>query len=229
VLRVEQLKAHPLPAMSFEVADGECLGVEGPSGSGKSRLLRALADLDPASGHVLLDGTALAETPAPQWRKLVRYMAAEPAWWTDTARQAMPDGVGKSASARRDRLMASLGLAAVLLERPLRDVSTGERQRLALVRALLDEPKVLLLDEPTGALDPASVALVEELIRFQLLSGRIVLLVSHDPRQLDRLAHRRLQLGPVANGRAAGAAVNAASISASGAGVPTPTAGVRAR
>jgi ABC-type sulfate/molybdate transport systems ATPase subunit len=69
-----------------------------------------------------------------------------------------------------------------------------------LVRALLDEPKVLVLDEPTGALDPQSTALTEELIRFQLLSGHSVLLVSHDQAQVERLAHARLLLAKANDG-----------------------------
>lgn len=195
LLRVERLKVANLPPLSFEVANGECLGVQGPSGSGKSRLLRAICDLDDAPGHIRIDGVLMRETPAPQWRHLVRYCAAEPAWWTDTARPVI--GAANTAeTTRRDRLMNALGLDASLLDRPISMLSTGERQRLALVRALVDEPKVLLLDEPTGALDPVSTGLVEELIRFQLLSGRIVLMVSHDDRQLGRLAKRRLQLGP---------------------------------
>ena len=64
------------------------------------------------------------------------------------------------------------------------------------MRALVDEPKVLLLDEPTGALDKGATALVEELIRFQLLAGRSVLIASHDVGLIDRLAHARLQLAP---------------------------------
>ena len=103
--------------------------------------------------------------------------------------------------------MRSLDLNRALLDQPIATLSTGERQRLALVRALCDEPKVILLDEPTGSLDPVSAGLVEELIRFLLLSGRNVILVSHDPRQIERLAHTRLQLAQAAHagieGRAA--------------------------
>ena len=95
---------------------------------------------------------------------------------------------------RLQRLLAALALAGNLLNRPLSIVSTGERQRLALARALMDDPKVLLLDEPTAALDPQATALVEELIKYQLLSGRGVILASHNRAQIERLAHVRLLL-----------------------------------
>ena len=77
---------------------------------------------------------------------------------------------------------------------PYRELSTGERQRLGLVRAIADEPRVLLLDEPTSALDAQAAALAEELIKFQILAGRLVILVSHNPQQIVRLAHTRLVL-----------------------------------
>ena len=199
VLRIDKLKAGRLPPLSFEVADGECLAIEGPSGAGKTLLLRAIADLDPAAGHVFLDGGERREIPASAWRQQVRYCSAEPSWWTATPRGSFPavsfeakDTTGRGS--RLDRLMRSLDLNAALLDQPISALSTGERQRLALVRALCDEPKAILLDEPTGSLDPVSAGLVEELIRFLLLSGRNIILVSHDPRQIERLAHARLQL-----------------------------------
>jgi ABC-type iron transport system FetAB ATPase subunit len=188
VLRIDYLAIPGLPTLTFEVAQGECMAIEGPSGSGKTRLLRAIADLDPADGYVFLEGLERREMPAPQWRRRVRYASSEPAWWAATAREHLP------ASARIERLLAALALEAPVLDRPLAELSTGERQRLGLVRALADEPAVLLLDEPTSALDGASTALADELIKFQLLAGRIVLLVSHDEGQIARLAHARLQL-----------------------------------
>ncbi len=192
MLRIEHLVIGDLPPLSFRVADGECMAVEGPSGSGKTRLLRALADLDPVEGQIFLDGAERAETPAPLWRKSIRYVAAEPGWWTQTPREGLPET--PAATSKIDRLMPALGLQSELLDSDIAHLSTGERQRLALLRALLDEPRVLLLDEPTASLDTANTALVEELIRFLLLSGKSVMLTSHDTAQVSRLAQSRLQL-----------------------------------
>jgi ABC-type iron transport system FetAB ATPase subunit len=196
VLRVDQLRVRGLPPLSFTVPAGECLAVEGPSGSGKSQLLRAIADLDPADGYVFVDGAERREMSGPQWRTRVRYLSAESGWWADTVGEHIP------ATERTDRLFQAVGFDTAVTTRLVATLSTGERQRLALVRLLGGEPRVLLLDEPTSALDQAAAALVEELIRFQLLGGRIVLLVSHDRGQIERLAHARLQLGDERRGTA---------------------------
>ena len=174
MLRVDYLSVGGLAPLSFEAAAHECLAIEGPSGSGKTRLLRAIADLDAAAGYVYLEGVERREMPGPEWRRRVRYASAEPAWWGAKAREHFP--------------------ATAKLDRPISELSTGERQRLGLVRAIADEPRVLLLDEPTSALDAQAAALAEELIKFQILLGRIVILVSHDSQQLTRLANARLQL-----------------------------------
>lgn len=196
MLRVEHLRVGSLPPLSFGVSNGECLAVEGPSGSGKTRILRAIADLDPVDGQLFLDGTERREMAPQTWRRAVRYAAAEPGWWTDTPRGTLP--AAQASLPRIVRLLAALGLAEDSLDRPVSLLSTGERQRIALARALADEPKVLLLDEPTAALDKAAAALVEELIRFQLLAGRSVLIASHDGGLIGRLVHARLQLAPPA-------------------------------
>jgi len=190
LLRVEQLRIAPLPPLTFAVGDGECLIVEGPSGSGKTRLLRAIADLDAAAGQVFLNGGERHEMPAPEWRKRVRYVAAEPQWWTDTARPAFTAGNAE----RLSRLLSAVGLSDDRLDKPLATLSTGERQRLALVRSLADDPAVLLLDEPVSALDMQSAALVAELLRFQLLAGRTLIITSHNDTAVSRLGHMRLQL-----------------------------------
>jgi len=190
LMRVDHLRVGALPELSFGVPSGECLAVEGPSGSGKTRLLRAIADLDPSEGYVYLDGAERCEMPAPQWRRNVRYVSAEPAWWADTVR----DHIAKEHAPRAERMVQSLGLDASILDRNVGTLSTGERQRLALARALADEPRVILLDEPTSALDGEAAALVEQQIQFLTLSGRIVILVSHDVGLSERLAHARLIL-----------------------------------
>ena len=192
MLRVETLKLAPLPPLSFEVADGECLAVEGASGTGKTRLLRAIADLDPVEGLIFLDGAERGEIPAPAWRERVRYVAAEPGWWSDTPRGSFdPAGLG---TAKLERQLANVGLTLEHLDREIALLSTGERSRLAFVRALQGAPKALLLDEPTASLDGASAALVEEQIRFQLHAGRTVLIATHDLGLSQRLSHTRLVL-----------------------------------
>lgn len=192
MLKIEKLRISGLPTLSFEVASGECLAVEGPSGSGKTRLLRAIADLDPSDGYVSIEGLERHEMPGPAWRRLVRYVSAEPAWWADTPRPHFPSDA--DALQRVERMLPALGLTTGDLDQRLSGLSTGERLRLALIRALADEPTALLLDEPSAALDLESAGLVDELIRFQLQAGRYVVLVSHDARQIERLCHARLQL-----------------------------------
>jgi putative ABC transport system ATP-binding protein len=172
----------------FSLAAGECIAVTGPSGAGKSLLLRLLADLDPGDGEVLLDGRPRASLPAPAWRRHVTYLAAEPGWWDERVMAHFPDPAAAKALAGR------LGLAASLLDGAVARLSTGERQRLALVRALLGNPPVLLLDEPTAALDAESVRLVEALLRERLGGGTAVILVTHDAGLALRLADRRFAM-----------------------------------
>ncbi len=188
MLRVEHLAVRGLAPISFELPAGRCLVVEGPSGSGKTSLLRALADLDPVEGFIFLDGAERREVPGPEWRRLMRYAASEPAWWGATPRSHFaPD-------AETDRLLAALGLSRAMLDQPVAELSTGERQRLALARAVADGPRILLLDEPTASLDAKSAALVEALIVGQLQAGVGVVLVTHDGAQARRLGHFALQL-----------------------------------
>jgi ABC-type multidrug transport system ATPase subunit len=169
---------------------GECVAVQGPSGAGKSVLLRMLADLDPHEGEALLDGQTSASMPAPRWRAAVVYQAAEPAWWEASAGEHF-------APAQRGfvvETMRALDLRPELLDTDIDRLSTGERQRLALVRSLAARPRVLLLDEPTAALDPASTARAEALLAAQLAQGMSVLIVTHSAEQAQRMARRIFHL-----------------------------------
>jgi ABC-type dipeptide/oligopeptide/nickel transport system ATPase component len=113
-------------------------------------------------------------------------LPAEPGWWADTVGEHFSDW--KAALA----VLGELGFSDDAKDWPIARLSTGERLRLALVRALMVRPRVLLLDEPTAALDPASVRAVESLIAAQVRVGLAVLWVTHDLEQAKRVAVRRL-------------------------------------
>ena len=193
LLEVSGLELPGLEPISFELARGECLAVRGASGSGKTLLLRALADLDARDGTVRLEGVERAGVPATRWRRRVAYASAEPGWWAEEV------GDHFASWAAAADLVRALGLPADLEHQPVARLSTGERQRLALVRTLLTEPAVLLLDEPTSGLDPAATAAVEGLLSDRLRAGTAIVLVSHDEGQAKRMGRRVLHL---ANGRA---------------------------
>jgi len=188
MLSVSDLTRLELGPLSFSVEAGECLALRGPSGAGKSLLLRAIADLDPNEGRVSLDGAAREDMPAPDWRRRVAYLAAEAGWWADTVAEHFADW-----PAARP-LVEALGLTADCGDWPVARLSTGEKQRLALVRSLLMEPRVLLLDEPTSGLDPDAIERVEALIRARQDQGVSVLWVTHDRAQARRVARRWLEI-----------------------------------
>lgn len=188
MLSVRGLVRPGLEPADLSVAAGECVALVGPSGSGKSLLLRAVADLDPNEGEVMLDDQRREDLPAPQWRRRVVYVPAESGWWTDQAGDHFPDRDAAQA------LLGRLGLSKSILDSPVARLSTGERQRLALIRALLLEPPVLLLDEPTSGLDAAATKSVEAVLGECLGQGTAILLVTHDRAQAERLAGRRLTI-----------------------------------
>jgi ABC-type sulfate/molybdate transport systems ATPase subunit len=192
MLSVRHLFAPGVAADALEVAEGECVAVMGPSGAGKTRLLRAIADLDPNRGEVAADGVDRARVSGPAWRRMVGYLPAESGWWADTVGAHFPDRSGCRA------LLAEMRLPADVLDWPVLRLSSGERQRLALARALVRGPRALLLDEPTGALDEEARTMVEALLRRQLDAGTPILMVTHDRSQAERLAARIVH---VAKGR----------------------------
>src|SRR5438552_10936938 len=160
--QVRERRASVLERVSVARAATGCIGVKGPSGAGKTLLLRAIADLDPNQGVLTLDGRDRSTIAAPEWRRLVGYVPAEPGWWAETVGEHFREWQAASACLRK------LGFSEETRTWPITRMSTGERLRIALVRALMVRPKVLLLDAPTAALDAASEAAVESLISSRI-------------------------------------------------------------
>ena len=182
---VQQLCRSYLQPMNLEMNVGECLSIRGPSGAGKSLLLRAIADLDPSEGRVSLDDIARDSMEAYEWRRLVTYVPAESGWWADSV-AAHFDEPDIAAG-----YLIRFGFPDSAMSWPTDRLSTGERQRLGLLRAIVQNPRVLLLDEPTSALDPEATAKVEGVLREKLDAGVSIIMVSHDAAQAKRLAHRQ--------------------------------------
>ncbi|MBK1722132.1 ABC transporter ATP-binding protein [Thiocystis violacea] len=189
-LRLEGIR-HPLLApIDLKVAAGELAFISGPSGSGKSLLLRAIADLDPHEGNVWLGDEARSAMAPPTWRRRVGLLPAESFWWGET--------VGEHLLSRKqtapetdpsiDTWLGQLGFTSDVLTWSVARLSTGERQRLALIRLLAQGPEAMLLDEATANLDPANRDCVESVIEaYRRQAQAAVLWVSHDPEQRRRL------------------------------------------
>ena len=192
-LLVKDLHSAFAGPFELNLGTGACAAITGPSGSGKSLFLRMIADLDPNEGKVWLNGRERASIPAPQWRRQATYVSAESGWWADRVIEHFDVNRRNKVAA----LAARLGLRADLLDAPVAQLSTGEKQRLSLIRALLPSPPVLLLDEPTGPLDEESVVQVEALLQERMTTGTSILLVTHDPNQAERLGdqHYRMVAG----------------------------------
>jgi len=182
--------------IDLRVGDGEVVCVLGPSGSGKSTLLRAVAGLEPpAAGTVSWDGVDLRDTPPHRRRFGLMFQDHALFPHRDVAGNVsfglrMQGVPADAARARTAELLALVGLPGTE-DRPVRALSGGEQQRVALARALAPDPRLLMLDEPLGALDRAlREHLVDELRAIFGRRDRAVLLVTHDHEEAFALADR---------------------------------------
>ncbi|MDP9865495.1 MULTISPECIES: ABC transporter ATP-binding protein [Streptosporangium] len=179
--------------VSLDVAAGELVAVMGPSGSGKSTLLNLAGGLDlPTSGEVTVEGTPLSRLPAKELARLRRrhvgYVFQDlnliPSL-TAVENVMLPrelDGI-RAGQARREatEALAEVGLADVADRFP-DELSGGQRQRVAIARALVGERRLILADEPTGALDTPTGDDILQLLRTRCDAGATALLVTHEPR-----------------------------------------------
>jgi putative ABC transport system ATP-binding protein len=200
----QALPVHALRDVSLSVGEGEFVAVTGPSGSGKSTLLTVLGAMNPpTSGRVVVDGIDVyalgAERQADfrheylgfvfQQLQLLPYLTAQENVLLSLAIARLP-AAAKAARARE--VLARVGLAGKEQRLPYQ-LSGGEQGRVAVARALANEPPLLLADEPTGNLDQATGLQVLELLRELNSGGQTVIMVTHDA-QAAALARRRVQL-----------------------------------
>lgn len=184
---VPGLTVQSLEALDLTLREKEITGLNGRSGSGKSLLLRAIADLDPSVGDVLLGSQSRLSMKAHEWRKKVCYLPTESAWWFETVGEHFPD--------TNVDCLQKLGFEDDVLSWKVSRLSSGEKQRLALARSLSRQPDVLLLDEPTASLDESRTHVVEDVVSSYSVSRSVpVLWVSHDQNQLQRIAQRVLEI-----------------------------------
>lgn len=185
--------------VSFDVRRGELLGIVGPSGSGKSSLLRLLNRLDePTSGTVYFEGQDYRELPPRALRRSVGMVTQRPFLFPGNVAANLRFGPKQRSEILSDqdvaRLLERVGLRS-FGDREVSNLSGGEQQRISLARALANRPEVLLLDEPTSALDEAAKAGVEELIRGLVSDTALTCVqVTHDRDQARRICDRVLVL-----------------------------------
>jgi putative ABC transport system ATP-binding protein len=192
LLEVDGLRTAQLGPLDLRLQPGEMVQITGASGSGKSLLLRALADLDPSQGLVRLAHRDRASIAPTEWRRQVAYVPAETAWWAPRVDEHFPAGWDR---AQALSWLERFSLPAEALGWEVERLSSGERQRLGLLRAFLNRPRVLLLDEPTANLDLENTRRIERAVRGYLAEEEAgALWVSHDTLQRSRLGGRILEI-----------------------------------
>ncbi len=187
LLSVKQLQTANIGPLSFNLNSGERLFIHGPSGAGKSLLLRALADLDEQQGDIQLAGINRQDISATEWRRRVAYLPTTSHWWQPT--------IGQHFDKIEATYFQQLGFTLEVLNWQVSRCSSGELQRLALLRLLQNQPEILLLDEATANLDQENRQRIERLmLDYQQQHAASLIWVSHDQEQIQRLAQQVLAM-----------------------------------
>ncbi len=174
--------------LDVSIGSGEVVCLLGDSGSGKSLLLRAIADLVVNEGDVSLSGERREQFAPPEWRKRVGYLSAEILWWEESV------DLHFLAPPNREAL-EKMNLPKDAGSWPPSRLSMGERQRLGILRMLDRTPAALLLDEPTANLDEKSSVVVENrLLDYIAEKSAPTLWVTHSKEQAQRVGNRILEM-----------------------------------
>jgi putative ABC transport system ATP-binding protein len=178
-------------SITFEAASVST--IQGGSGSGKSTLLRAIATLIPISeGTVLFEGRDVRSVPITDYRRRVAYVPQLPSMFDGDVADNVRAGPRFRGVTLDDSevvpLVERVGLSTEIVTRVASELSGGERLRVALARALANEPRVLLLDEPTASLDPQSATIILDLLLALAKAGTAMIVVTHSAEHAARLA-----------------------------------------
>jgi tungstate transport system ATP-binding protein len=186
-----------LAKLSLQVREGETLAILGPNGSGKTTLLRIMGLLDPPdSGEIFFRGVGVTPDLAPSLRGRITLVFQQNVWVSGTVRENLSLGLSFRGASQEEidrrvlEMAGKLGLQT-LLEKKMWQLSGGEQKRVCIARALMLDPELLLLDEPTAWLDRKSSSLIEEALKK---AGRTVVFSTTDPAQAKRLADRIVRL-----------------------------------
>lgn len=191
-------RVEAVSKVSFQVGPGEIFGLLGTNGSGKSTLIRMIATLlIPDSGRIRILGHDPVTDPM-QVRRIINRVAVDAAFFKKlSARENLAYasrlyGIPPRQNVERaGRILTRLGLGGDKLDEPIEDMSRGMQQKVAIARALLSVPPVLLLDEPTTGLDPVSRRQVRDFVReLQQDQGTTMLLTTHDMEEAEALCDR---------------------------------------
>jgi len=188
-----------LDNISFDVNTGDFISIVGPSGSGKSTLLKLCSHLkSPTSGTILFNGKDIGKSNPVNLRKDIAYCFQTPYLFGDTVSDnlSFPYSIRdkKIDMERINYLFSIFNLDKDLFSKSILNLSGGEKQRVALIRTLLFEPKILLLDEVTSALDVDNTTTVDNAIRDLNSKGLTILWITHNPQQSKKYANKILTL-----------------------------------
>lgn len=188
-----------LEGLNVLLEAGDFVSIVGPSGSGKSTFLKLCCHLiSPTEGDILWNGTSFQQFSPTELRKRIGYCFQTPVLFGDLVESNMsfPYSIRKQPMDRErvEKLFSRFQMSTEYLQREIRNLSGGEKQRIALIRTLLFQPEVLLLDEVTSALDTENTKIVEDAVETLNREGITVLWVTHNPEQSRRIAKHLLTL-----------------------------------